>query len=74
VTGTYQGNERVDHTFETLVQAAGPLEVLVEVRPAVEHSLEGIVIRKLQQGTVKHTAGKFRNLILTQRSPRATFR
>jgi hypothetical protein len=56
----------VDHTFETLVQAPGPLEELVEVRPAVEHSLEGIVIRKLQQGsTVKHTAGKFRDLITT---------
>lgn len=43
--------EKTDHTFEALVQTPGPLEQLVEVRPAVEHSLEGVVVGKLQQRT-----------------------
>jgi len=39
----------INHTFEALVQTPRPLEQLVEVRPAVEHPLEGVVVRKLQQ-------------------------
>jgi hypothetical protein len=53
--------KQVDHTFEALVQASGPLEELVEVRPAVEHSLEGIVICKLHKRAVKHI-GEFHSL------------
>lgn len=34
--------------FEALVQAPGPLEELVKVRPAVEHSFERVVIRELE--------------------------
>ena len=39
----------INHTFEALVQTPRPLEQLVEVRPAVEHPLEGVVVRELQQ-------------------------
>jgi len=46
-----KGKGENDHTFEALVQTPGPLEQLVEVRPAVEHSLEGVVVGKLQQRT-----------------------
>lgn len=46
-----RGKELIIHTFEALVQTPGPLEQLVEVRPAVEHSLEGVVVGKLRQRT-----------------------
>lgn len=58
---TKTSGKRVDHTFEALVQAPGPLEQLVEVRPAVEHSLKGIVICKLKQGTVSNILVRFAN-------------
>ena len=45
------GKKKTDDTFEALVQTPGPLEQLVEVRPAVEHSLEGVVVGKLRQRT-----------------------
>lgn len=35
-------------SLEALVQAPGPLEELVEVRPAVEHSVEGVVVGELE--------------------------
>ena len=51
VTQRNQGNMVIviNHTFEALVQTPRALEQLVEVRPAVEHPLEGVVVRKLQQ-------------------------
>jgi hypothetical protein len=52
ITRWKSSREQADHrrhTFEALVETPGPLEELVEVRPAVEHPLEGVVVGKLQQ-------------------------
>ena len=43
-----EGDKSV-RTFEALVQAPSPLEELVKVRPAVEHSFERVVVRKLHR-------------------------
>lgn len=41
-------------TFEAFVEASGSLEELIEVWPAVEHSLERVVVCQLYSRFKKH--------------------